>query len=508
MVTVLQMQDLHKGGEGSMGQALALARFLEDQGGAIDLKDPTKYDQGKFDEIAHKAVSIAIATQMRVTPREMLAFQKSGRTGGMMMDDHALYEETPYFAASLGASKLGTSIFSDVQVMLAGRMDKAHASELESLGLLGGGHWEGEGRNRRWLYNPMSLKDRDELATDPYKWIHDILGGAVAKKLGVDPATKPGEQAILLELTNAAQRGTIAGLWGDVYRNYGPAQKEGRNIAAQNPDMMGHFMKTDPMAQLMVFRAAENELMVTMGELLKGPAIEYLKQLTSVLHGMVDAINKNPDAAAQMAKTVAEVAIAAKVLGSLAMVGFFAGPVLKGLTTTLSLFAGGGRALAGLVGLTAGIEGLATKLGASAIVPSVVRKAAPTVAATVGAGGGLAAALGFGAWFGAKGAAMSAEDIYTHNQQNETPVMLNEFGQAVGYKQAPTQSLVTPPTTDTKGTDANPVVVHVQNQTSGADIANGVSSNMARKLNKPQSGTTSGDIRMDLSPAFLGGLAP
>lgn len=510
LVTTLKMADLKQGGEGNMSQALAMARFIEDQGGAIDPAHPEKYDQAKFDEIAKKAVSIYVATQGRVAPREMLAFQKMARTGGMMMDDHALYEETPYFAQGFGASKLGTAIFSDVQVMLGNRMTPKTEDELGYMGMFGGMK---KNKKEKMVWDQDTLREKDLLAHDPYAWIHDVLGAQIAKKLGVDDHTKEGQEAVLLKFTEMAQRSTIAGLWGDVYRNYFPAQKEGRNIAAQDPDMQGHFMKEDPMAQILVFRAAENELMVTLGELLKGPAIEWLKKLTTGLHGIVDFMDAHPKSAEEFVRVAAEVAIGMKILGGVAMAAFFIGPVLKmvggiamlggglaKLALALIPFEAGGAALAGLAGLEAGAAGLAAAAGGGAAKGGVLKSIM---------WGGPVAAVGAATYGAFQGARMSGEDIAKHGENGEIPMMMDEFGHAIGYYKPnrPTaDSLVSQTSGGPKGTQEDPFVVHVQNQISESGIARGVSSNQSSKMNRPPSGYTGSDVRMDaLSLYYAGG---
>lgn len=110
LVTTLRMANLKQGGDGDMHQALSMAQFIEDQGGAIDTATG-KYDAVKFDEIAQKAVAIYVATQGRVAPSDMLAFQKMARTGGMLMDDHALYGETRTSRRASAHRSLGPRFF-------------------------------------------------------------------------------------------------------------------------------------------------------------------------------------------------------------------------------------------------------------------------------------------------------------------------------------------------------------------------------------------------------------
>lgn len=374
LVTSLQIMDMSHGGEGNLRQALNTAKFIEDQGGAIDPNNPTRYDGRRFEEIAAKIIAVDVATGGRVDPAAMLAFQKQARTGGMMMSDHALYGETPYFANAFGASKLGTALFSDVQVMLGGRLMKEHEQELEYYGAIakGSGHYVKEkGPNGKpkyeWAYDPRSMGQAGLLASDPYAWIHDFLAPKVIAKEHLDVTKKPDLDRLLLVLTQIAQRGTQAGLWADAYRGYGPAQKEAANIAAQNPDMLKHFMATDPTAQIMQFHAAENELMVTIGQAVMGPAIESLKALTNVLRGMSDWGKNNPAAAKNILAVAGGLAVLSKVAGDTAMAALFiGGPLITGvraLGLAVAPFAPGGAAALALASMAALVGALAWSSG-------------------------------------------------------------------------------------------------------------------------------------------------
>jgi hypothetical protein len=510
LVTTLRMADLKQGGTGDMRQALSMARFVEDQGGAINPATGT-YDPAKFDEIARKAVSIYVATQGRVAPSDMLAFQKQGRTGGMLMDDHALYGETPFFAQGFGASKLGTAIFSDVQVMLANRMTEKTADAFGDLGMYGSKHMVKHGQKSRLEWDQSTLKDADLLRHDPYAWIHDVLGKAIADKLHVDDTTKEGQEAVAMKMTELAQRNTIAGLWADVYRNYGPAQKESRNIAAQNPDMQQHFLQEDPMAQILVFRAAENELMVTTGELLKGPALELLQQLTSALHTLADEMKNNPKLAQEITETVAAAGLLMKALGGLAMAAFFTGPVFKivGAISTLSgglsklvtgllPFEMGGAGAAGLAGLEGGVAGLTAGGVLGTAAAGLTALVAPIAALA-----GLASLVKSGSDHETPETRRAIEDLRRSRGSGLGPTTMQTFD-GFGPDGRPTAQSLIAPGASTLGTDAHPLVVHVQNQVTGQDIAQGTTSFQASRLNRPPSGFTGSDIRIDPMGAFYG----
>jgi hypothetical protein len=68
----------------------------------------------------------------------------------------------------------------------------------------------------------------------------------------------------------------------------------------------------------------------------------------------------------------------------------------------------------------------------------------------------------------------------------------------------PPQPANLPPTAQpsTRGTNSDPIIVWVQNQTPGNDIARGVATNMARQMNRPPSGVTGPDIRLNPTSAF------
>lgn len=70
---------------------------------------------------------------------------------------------------------------------------------------------------------------------------------------------------------------------------------------------------------------------------------------------------------------------------------------------------------------------------------------------------------------------------------------------------APTSSTMD---TGPKGTDPDPIVVVVKNQISGSDIARGVGKNMASVMNRPPSGVTGSDLRIDPLAGFYNGVTP
>jgi hypothetical protein len=278
LVNSLQLGDLHKGGKGEMKQALDLARFIENQGGAIDPRTG-KYEPGKFEEIAQKTISVAFATRFRQQPSDYLALQKTAREAGMMLNDHAMYEEIPYFAQSMGASRLGTALFSNLQVLLGNRATPKTEDLLGYYGMYGAKKPKTDKNGRpvkdkkgqiQYEWDQDTLVGREDLKHDTPKWIHDVLGKHITDKMGLDPAKETDREKakaiveeVLITMTQAGQRSTIAGLYAELYRNYEVAQKEGANIRAQNPDMQEAYAGNRPDGEHEgIFRRLENEFMI------------------------------------------------------------------------------------------------------------------------------------------------------------------------------------------------------------------------------------------------------
>lgn len=506
LVNSLQLGDLHKGGKGEMKQALDLARFIENQGGALDPRTGL-YEPGKFEEIAQKATSVAFATNFRVDPSDYLALQKTAREAGMMLNDHAMYEEIPYFAQSMGASRLGTALFSNLQVLLGDRATPKTEDLLGYYGMYGAKKLKTDKNGRpvlkhgqpQYEWDQSTLAGREDLKHDTPKWVHDVLGKHITDKMGLDPTKETDREKakgiveeVLISMTKAGQRSTIAGLYAEMYRNYEVAQKEGANIRAQSPDMQAHMLQTDPMAQVKVFLAAENEFMIALGDLVKGPALTGLKQLTEILHNITDWASKdtNKEFASNVAIIAGGFATAAQAIGTTGVAIMFAAPVIKVLAQSIGFFGGalipfgaGGSAAAGLTGIAGGLQGLL---------------------------GPIAALFGLLA-LGSKYETPATQGAREQIRRDMGPVSPTNMMPQDGYGidgRPNANSLVGPQTSSAAGSTAsNPLNVFVTNQLSEQSISRGVSSSQAKMFNRPPAGVSGPDPRVDPLGMFNGMLA-
>ncbi|MGI4941771.1 MAG: hypothetical protein ACRYHQ_14620 [Janthinobacterium lividum] len=295
LVTGLQMIDMKHGGGGDLHQAMNTARFIEDQGGA---KDPTtgKYNDERFQWIANKLLNIAVESRGQITPQSFLAMQKQGRTAGMNLNDTAMYGLTPYFMNSLGASRFGTALFSDMQVMLAGRMDQTHERMFEQLHLIkpGSGHEvKGKDGKKHFEYNPADLVGAETASSNIYKWIHETLAPTVAAFYHIDTKTAEGQNQLRLKLTGLAQRAPIGGMWADVDTNYETAVKGAGNIDAQSPDFVAHELAESIEAQILAMKSAWTDFKTIAGEPLMKPVGEAITAITNDLRELGGWIDRN-----------------------------------------------------------------------------------------------------------------------------------------------------------------------------------------------------------------------
>jgi hypothetical protein len=95
------------------------------------------------------------------------------------------------------------------------------------------------------------------------------------------------------------------------------------------------------------------------------------------------------------------------------------------------------------------------------------------------------------------------EDLRRSRGSGLGPTTMQTFD-GFGPDGRPTAQSLIAPGASTLGTDSHPLVVHVQNQVTGEDIARGTTSYQASKLNRPPSGFTGSDTRIDPLGAFYG----
>ena len=267
---------------------------------------------------------VALGTGGRVTPEMYLAFAKQARAGGMLANDQFLYRDLPATMIALGGSRAGTGEAATWRQFIQGRMTKNAFEELEKFGFID--------RKATWSHGRVNdmekhLAGAGQYIVNPVEWMRNV-GFKLFKEHGVDPNDR---KAMELAIGKFASTNVGLGFLSEIALGMAGINKEGGKIDNTTKDPM-KALANDPMQKLREFQAAENEFMVTLGSALMGPAIDSLRGLTNVLHGMTDWSKDHPDAAKDIAAVGAGMAVLAKGASDLAMVIFIGSPLVRGIT--------------------------------------------------------------------------------------------------------------------------------------------------------------------------------
>lgn len=191
-------------------------------------------------------------------------------------------------------------------------------------------------------------------------------------------------------LSDWSSRQTGLGFMAEMTLGMGGINKESQKIG-QSGNTMQVMQQSDPMQKMREFRAAENELMVTLGQNAIGPAMEALKGLTNVLREMSDIGTSHPNMAGDITLIVGGVSALATAAGNAAMVVFVGAPIVTGLRAlagAMSPFAIGGSAAGAMATLPAGLSGVGIALVALAGAVVGIPKIFEGIAGALGLHGG------------------------------------------------------------------------------------------------------------------------
>ena len=327
-------------------------------------KNTHQIDVNAFNQQMAAMVQVAAGTGGRVAGGAYLGFAKSSRVGGMAANDQFLYRDLPAMLVSMGGSRVGTGEAATFQQFITGRMTEKAASELKAAGLL----------DKSAVYKGGAVGDMQHkfhgfemFGANPVEWVRNYMlgaGGALQQNK-VDPNNV---LAVSKFLSDWSSRQTGLGFMAEMTLGMGGINKEGQKIA-QSGNTMQVMQQYDPMQKMREFHAAENELMVTLGQNAIGPAMDALKGLTGVIRELSDIGKAHPNMAGDITLIVGGVSALATAAGNAAMVLFVGAPIVTGLrafTVALSPFATGGAAAGALASLPAGLSTVGVALVALA----------------------------------------------------------------------------------------------------------------------------------------------
>lgn len=295
-------------------------------------------DMAAFNKQIAAMTQVAVGTGGRDTPQMYLAMAKQARMAGMLANDQFLYRDLPAMQIALGGNRTGTGMAAIWRQLGMGRMTQNAAEELQKIGVLDkGAEWS----HGRVLDIDKHLHGFKTLSENMVQWTRDyLLKDLAAHGVNVNDRAALGNAAGKFASTNVA-----LGFLGEMLLGMTGINKEGQKIEATTNDPMS-VLKNDPLQKLREFHAAENELLVTLGSAMMGPAIETLKAFTGALRGLSDWAKEHPGTAKFLTEVAAAASAVSVALGGLLTTLFFAAAALK----VLKIVAPAGAAAAGAAG--------------------------------------------------------------------------------------------------------------------------------------------------------------
>ncbi len=458
-----------------------------------------------FNQQLAAMTQVAAGTGGRVDGSAYLGFAKQARIGGMVANDQFLYRDLPAMLIALGGNRAGTGEAATFQQFVTGRMTARAAEQLKAVGILDqSATWKGGSVADMQKHMPGF----DMFGTNPVEWVRNYMlgaGGALQRNK-VDPNDR---LAVAKFLSDWSSRQTGLGFMAEMTLGMGGINKEGQKIGQTTNNPMQVLQQHDPMQRMREFHAAENELMVTLGQNAIGPALEALKALTGVLRQLSEWGKAHPNAAGDITLIVGGLSALATAAGNAAMVLFVGAPLVTGLRVlagAMSPFAAGGAAAGAMATLPAGLSGVGIALVALAGAVVGIPKIFEGIAGALGLQGGQALhgggkgdrtgiapnASGASPWgalgnlFGGGGAQNPASSGPSHGGGK---------GSRQGITPSPSSYYMRP---------AEPTVIQATfiSQIDGREVSRTVSRHQARELSRPPQGMTGFDLRM--TPMFPG----
>ena len=330
------------------------------------------------------------ATRGRAGPDQYLAAIKQSRAAGIVGNDQFTHEDLPAIMAAMGGSRTGTGQGALFNQLITGRMTEAASNALKKSGLLDkDAHYEGG----KVTDIETKLHGWRGVAENPVQWIRDQLLGpqGVLASNNISATDKIGISKFLADF---ASRQTGLGLLSEMTLGMPGIDKEAQKVREAPRDPLEVLRKNDPEQQVREYKAAQNEMMLSLGKEALGPAIEALKLLTTGIRDISGYLKAHPELGRDITLIGGGLAVMATGAGQLATVLFLGAPLVKGIGALASAvlpFGPGASAevaLATVAGV--GVGSLASLAAAAIALPIALSSAANALGIKneQGAGGG------------------------------------------------------------------------------------------------------------------------
>jgi hypothetical protein len=462
-------------------------------------------DMPKLLEFLNTVLAVNTITEGDINAKNILQTLRSSGGGGAFMSNDELIRQTA-MGIALGSAKTGTAIQGFEQQFQAGRMSEAGANLALEMNMIHGGKDAKHNPFLRkmgvgqflMLPGAMDPKIQNDIATDPTKMINeyflpkfrDYAKGVYGDSYnGADDRTKSLMEGRVAQMLASRIPGATEMV--EAIRNFSLIERDMEAaIKARSRDIFKITNDNNPAIPTMALHSSLQAFEIRAGEAALEPAIRGLDKLSSALNTLSTWAHEHEG----LTRTALE-GFAGAVIG-LGTAAAIAGMMAIGALPA-TLIALGPATAAAVEGIKA-FEGFLRET-----FPGFMKGGDKTLQDIKKDG------VGVWPWWmplpAPPGSTRSKAPFSLPGGIDPsslvTPGPLTNW--LLGKSNAPPSSGIG---TNDKGTESNPVVVHVQNQVTGSEIATGVSSNLADRMNRPQSGMTGSDLKMNLSPAYQGAL--
>jgi len=279
----------------------------------------------------------------RVTPKDYLAFMKTGGVAARLQSNEVFYYEMEPLIQEIGGMRAGTGLMSAYQNLGQGRTTLRAARELERLGLVDQKLAEYDKLGHLLQIKPGGVRGGDLAGSDPMKMLTDVLLPAF-KAHGIDITDN---KAVINELSTVITNRTASALYATLFQQM---DKIAKNMAvdAKAMGIKGLEEKAEgtPAAAEIKASNAWKDLRIQMG-------LDIIPIIIPMLNGLAGGLKALATAAHDHPIITSGLLLVAGAIGALAAVGgtvVLAVAGLKALAFVFTLPGFAGASLTGLAG--------------------------------------------------------------------------------------------------------------------------------------------------------------
>lgn len=447
-------------------------KFLEDAGRMIDAQG--KFDVSRVEHETRWMEAVISATNGRVTGDTMFQFRQSGKAAVNSLSEEGLTNLVPLIM-SLGPVAVGTAIQGLGQQLLGGVMLKQHTiGWLQGLDAIDPSKVT-KGKGGNFSLSPGAVMDEQSLLHDPTKWIREIDEHMAKLGMSIEEQVAAWRRSGL--------RTPIVGLAAELTQNDATNRKEVGNIQrAGQKDQFDVMNAESPTFRITKFTEAWNNLQIALGKTVD--VTMFLVPLTDALNWLAKAAVEHPEAAKDILELAGGIAALTALSGGMMVVGIALRPLASGIGLLVGMGTGIAAAGVALVSLAGGITAMIAVVEG---LPSILKGAMDKINSLLPQSLQDELAKHHGG-----NTHQSNSSGHGHEKDDATP--------AVGKQSWLYRS-------DEPGVMRVAIVdggVHVLNP---GDIGRAVGGGLSTGINRPSSGPSYQDYRMDLPAPGVGVLA-